>query len=109
VPVERHGQVIGVKQDQLDEYIKAHSQVWPGVLNKIKECNISNYSIFQRGDFLFSYYEYIGIDYASDMAKMAAHDETKKWWDFVGPMQEPLKDRKEGEWWAEMRSVFHMD
>jgi len=25
------------------------------------------------------------------------------------PMQEPLATRKEGEWWAEMEEVFHLD
>jgi hypothetical protein len=24
-------------------------------------------------------------------------------------MQEPLATRKEGEWWAEMEEVFHLD
>jgi L-rhamnose mutarotase len=25
------------------------------------------------------------------------------------PMQEPLSTRKDGEWWAEMEEVFHLD
>jgi len=25
------------------------------------------------------------------------------------PMQEPLPTRKQGEWWAEMEEVFHLD
>jgi L-rhamnose mutarotase len=25
------------------------------------------------------------------------------------PMQEPLSTRKQGEWWAEMEEVFHLD
>jgi L-rhamnose mutarotase len=25
------------------------------------------------------------------------------------PMQRPLETRKEGEWWAEMEEVFHID
>jgi L-rhamnose mutarotase len=25
------------------------------------------------------------------------------------PMQEPLPTRKEGEWWATMEEVFHLD
>jgi L-rhamnose mutarotase len=40
---------------------------------------------------------------------MAAHAKTREWWAVVGHMQEPLKTRKSGEWWAEMEEVFHLD
>lgn len=43
------------------------------------------------------------------MAKMAAHGKTQDWWAMIGPMQEPLETRKDGEWWAEMDEVFHLD
>jgi len=43
------------------------------------------------------------------MAKMAAHPKTQEWWAIMKPMQEPLETRKDGEWWAEMEEVFHLD
>ena len=43
------------------------------------------------------------------MAKMAADPKTQEWWDIMMPMQEPRSTRKEGEWWAEMEEVFHLD
>jgi len=27
----------------------------------------------------------------------------------MGPMQRPLETRSEGEWWASMEEVFHVD
>ena len=75
----------------------------------IKECNISNYSIYNFGELLFSYYEYTGDDYKADMDKMAADPKTQEWWDLVMPFQQPLEERKEGEWWAEMEEVYHLD
>ena len=44
--VKRFGQVIGVKPEAYDEYVKAHAAVWPSILAKIAECNIRNYSIY---------------------------------------------------------------
>ena len=35
----------------------------------IGECNIANYSIYLKDDLLFSYFEYHGSDFRSDMAK----------------------------------------
>lgn len=112
--MKRYGWIIGVKEDKIDEYKKLHAAVWPEVLDMIKQCNISNYSIYLRKlpdgrNYLFSYLEYTGSDFAADMAKMAADPMTQKWWDFCTPCQEPLPDKVEGEWWADMEEVFHCD
>ena len=105
----RHGQLIKLKPGVLDSYTKYHSEVWPGVLKKITECNIRNYSIFHKDGFLFAYFEYIGDDFAADSQKMADDPLTQEWWDIMMPMQEPLDTRREGEWWAEMDELFHLD
>ena len=112
--MKRYGAVIEVKADKLDEYKRLHAAVWPGVLALIKACNLQNYSIYLRkmpdGKFyLFSYFEYVGSDFVSDMAKMAAAPETQRWWAVCMPCQEPLPDRSQGEWWAGMEEVFHQD
>jgi len=105
--MQRHGSVIRVRPDRLAEYKKCHEKVWPDVLAMIKKCHIRNYSIYYKDGFLFSYFEYMGKDYAADMAKMAADPKTQEWWAYVKPMQEPLATRQDGEWWAEMEEVFH--
>ena len=50
-----------------------------------------------------------GSDFAADMAKMAADSITQKWWDVCMPCQDPLPNKAEGEWWADMEEVFHAD
>ena len=107
--MKRYGMVIGVKQEKIDEYKKLHAAVWPDVLKKITECNIRNYSIFLKDNFLFSYFEYIGNDFKADMDLMAADPATQKWWDVCKPCQQPFVSRSEGEWWANMEEVFHQD
>lgn len=105
----RYGQVIGLKPNQIEEYERIHAHVWPEVLAMIRACNMRNYSIFRHGTQLFAYFEYVGEDFAADMARMAADPKTQSWWKVTDPMQEPLPDRQEGAWWAAMREVFHTD
>lgn len=107
--MKRFGQVIGIKPERIEEYTRLHADVWPGVLAKIHECNMRNYSIFRYHDTLFAYFEYIGDDYEGDMAKIAADETTQEWWAVCGPMQNPVEDRAEGEWWKTIEEVFHTD
>jgi L-rhamnose mutarotase len=53
--------------------------------------------------------EYTGDDLKGDMAKLAADPIIKEWWKHTDPLQSPVPTRKEGEWWASMEEVFHMD
>jgi L-rhamnose mutarotase len=107
--MKRYGSVIKVKPEAIEEYRRYHAAVWPAVLERIRKCNIRNYSIFLKDDFLFGYFEYHGSDYKADMAKMAADPKTQEWWAVMMPMQRPLETRNPGEWWAEMEEVFHVD
>ena len=107
--MKRYGQVIGLKPGAKEEYVRQHANVWPEVLSMIHQCNIRNYSIFLKDDKLYAYFEYVGENFEADMAKMAADPKTQEWWAIMGPMQQPLETRKEGEWWANMEEVFHTD
>lgn len=107
--MQRFGQTIKLKPEGAAEYIKLHAMAWPAVLRMIKECNISNYSIFIKDNVLFAYFEYDGDDFDRDMAKMAADEVTQKWWATVKPLMDPLETRNHGEFWADMEEIFHLD
>jgi len=107
--LKRVGSVIKVKPEKLEEYKRLHKNVWPEVLEMIKECNIQNYSIYYKDGYLFSYFEYVGDNYEKDMEKMSQHKKTQEWWTVCKPCQIPLETRKDDEWWAEMEEVFHLD
>jgi L-rhamnose mutarotase len=112
--VERYGMVIGVKPEKIEYYKELHAAAWPGILAKIKECHIRNYSIYlreiEKGQYLlFSYFEYTGDDFAADMARMAADPETRRWWAETDPCQSPIPTRGEKEFWSRMEEVFHTD
>ena len=107
--MERYGQVIRVKPEMLEKYKALHAAPWPEVNAMIKACNIENYSIFHRDGYLFACFEYVGDNYAADMAKMAADPVTQKWWDECMPCQNPVESASKGEWWANMDEVYHLD
>jgi L-rhamnose mutarotase len=105
----RYGSVLRLHPASIEAYKRYHAQVWPEVLATIRSCNIRNYSIYLKDEFLFAYFEYHGMDYEADMAKMAADPKTQQWWSIMMPMQKPIETRKPGEWWASMEEVFHTD
>jgi len=111
--VMRVGQVIGLRPEKKDYYIQLHANTWPGVLKRIRDSNIRNYSIYlaelDGKLYLFSYYEYIGDDYEADMAKIAADPETQRWWKETDPCQIRLPGTPEGKWWKPIPEVFHTD
>ena len=107
--MKRYGSVIKVRPGKLAEYTALHAAVWPEVLDMINKCNIQNYSIYHKDGYLFSYFEYIGDDFETDMARMAADPKTQQWWSLCKPCHEPLETRKQGEWWADMDEVFHCE
>lgn len=104
--MRRFGQVAKLKPDMIEEYDQLHATVWPEVLKVIKKCNLQNYSIYRRGDELFAYFEYTGANYDADMAQMASDPAMRSWWTHTHPcfMQE-----KEGEFYTDMKELFHID
>jgi len=96
--VQRYASVLGIPKENRERYEELHAAVWPEVLEQIK-----------YGELLFSYFEYVGDDFDGDMAKMAEDPATQKWWDINKPLQRPLPDRAEGEWWTSIPEIFHTD
>lgn len=107
--MKRYGQVIRIKADKETYYRKLHANVWSSVKNTIRECNITNYSIFIRDGLLFAYFEYVGENFDKDMKKMSEDPETKRWWAETSPCQEPIETHAQGEWWVNMEEVFYME
>ena len=108
----RYGMITGVKPEKLEYYKQLHAKPWPKVINKIRECNIQNYSIYiQKIDeqyYLFSYFEYIGNNFDKDMQTMAADTVTQRWWKETDPCQLPLPEAlSKHQIWTGMEEVFH--
>jgi len=106
--MQRYGSVVRLRPEHEEEYIRLHADVWPAVRAQITASNITNYSIFLRDGYLFSYFEYVGDDFDADMAAMAEDPETQRWWAVCTPCQERLPTAADGEQWSPMTEVFHL-
>ena len=107
--IRRFGQRINLRPESIEAYERLHAAPWPGVVDQIRRSNIRNYTIFRDGTDLFASFDYVGDDFAADMAAMAADPETQRWWALTDAMQEPLPDREPGSWWKTLREIFHVD
>lgn len=107
--MKRFGQVSRAKTaESLAQYKSYHANPIPGVNEMIKACNLQNYTIYNIGEYLFTYYEYVGNDYEADMAKMAADPTTQKWWDLVIPLMDQFEIHGDGIW-SDMEEIYHLN
>ncbi len=106
--MKRFGQIIAVNPNDIDEYERLHAEPPRDVLEILSANNITNYSIYRHRTMLFQYFEYHGSDFDQDMKTIAASRVTQKWWDICKPLQQPLPDRADGEWWLDMPEIFHL-
>ena len=111
--MQRFGNIIKLKPEKYEEYKVLHANVWPEVLAMIEACNICNYTIYHWNGYLFSHFEYMGADLATDMARMAQDPKTREWWALCDPCQQPVEGNSsgslEGNWWIGMEELFHQD
>ena len=113
-PPRRFASVTGLRPEKAARYRELHGKPWPGVIAKLKECGIRNYSIHVKEidgkPYLFSYFEYTGRDFPADMKKMADDPETGRWWKETDPCQAPLPDAAaKGKIWSDAEEVFYME
>jgi L-rhamnose mutarotase len=115
-------QTVRLRPSSLQAYKECHAAVWPAVLQQIKDCNISDYSIYLDDSTLgptgyytlFATMKYDGADFAADMEKMKASPEVRRWWEMTDAMQETLVEGSKGStdskgWWKELEEVFRCE
>jgi len=91
----------------VDEYEKAHQQVWPQLLAKLKEVGISHYSIFRRGLDLFLVMNVSDFERAWEILDK---DPTNlRWQAEMTRFFEPITGLAPGERFAMMKEVFYME
>ncbi|KAJ5950580.1 Dimeric alpha-beta barrel [Penicillium vulpinum] len=111
----RFAQIVHLKPSAVAAYKECHANVWPEILQKIRDCNIIDYSIFFDNDrTLFASFKYIGTDYEADMKRMASLPKMKEWWAMTDGMQESLIPGALGSaegpgWWKPLEEVFRTE
>lgn len=80
--MEKYAWKATVKDGCLDEYRKRHNEIWPELVQVLKDAGISNYTIWNVDNELFGYYECEkGADFAAKV--QAESPVVDKWNEFM--------------------------
>ncbi|MFC1996898.1 L-rhamnose mutarotase [Chloroflexota bacterium] len=106
--MQRVGFVLKVKPERLDDYKERHKQVWPEMLDALRETGWHNYSLFLREDgMLFGYLE--TPDFEKALAGMANKDVNARWQAEMAPFFEALEGQRPDEGMLQLEEVFHLE
>lgn len=106
--MQRVGFVLKVKQDRLAQYKVRHQQVWPEMLEALRETGWHNYSLFLREDgLLFGYLE--TPDFEKALAGMAGKEVNARWQADMAPFFESLEGRRPDEGLLQLEEIFHLE
>jgi L-rhamnose mutarotase len=101
---QRTAFVLRVRPEKIDEYIRAHEDVWPEMLDALRGAGIRNYTIFRDGNRMFGYFE--ADDLAAAERYLAEQDVSTRWQD---AMAELLEERVPDAGPPSLQEVFRLD
>lgn len=81
---QRAAFVLRVKPDRIDEYVEAHANVWPEMLDALRKAGIRNYTIFRSGTDVFGYFESDDLERAA--AYMESQEVNARWQDAMAAL-----------------------
>ena len=84
--VQRTAFVLRVRPDKIEEYVRAHREVWPEMLAALRSAGIRNYTIFRDGDQMFGYFE--ADDLAAAGHHLAQQEVSTRWQDAMAELLE---------------------
>ena len=107
--MKRVGFLLKVKPDKLEEYKRHHAQVWPDMLQALRDAGWHNYSLFVRDDgLLFGYFE-TPESLQTAQARMVEHVVNTRWQGFMAPFFESPNNARPDEMFVELTEIFHLD
>ena len=101
---QRSAFVLRVRPDKLDEYVAAHREVWPEMLDALRSAGIRNYTIFRSGNEMFGYFE--ADDIAAAAEAMESQEVNARWQD---AMAELLDERVPDAGPPALEEIFRLD
>jgi L-rhamnose mutarotase len=100
--------LLKVRPEKVEEYKARHAQVWPEMLDALRETGWRNYSLFLRPDgLLVGYLE--AEDFEKCVAGMKDHPVNARWQAEMSPFFEALAEGSADDNMAPLAQVFHLD
>ena len=105
--MKRIGFQFKIRQERLAEYKEHHKQVWPDMLQALRESGWHHYTLFMRPDGqIFGYFE-TEQSLSVAQAKMAATEVNTRWQEFMAPFTD--SNARPDETFLELAEYFHLD
>jgi L-rhamnose mutarotase len=105
--MERVCFLLRVRADRLDEYHARHREVWPEMLDALRQAGWRNYSLFLRGDgLLVGYLECEEFDAAR--AAMESSEVNARWQAEMAPFFELPGGERPDTGLERLEEVFHL-
>lgn len=105
--MNRIGFQFKIQKDRIEEYKKIHQNVWPEMLQALREAGWHHYTLFMREDGLvFGYFE-SEQTLAEAQAKMAEKEVNTRWQEFMSPFTDEGARPDEG--FVELEEYFHLE
>jgi L-rhamnose mutarotase len=106
--MQRVGFRLQVIPGMMDEYVRRHEQVWPEMLDALRETGWTNYSLFlDRSDgALFGYFETPNLEKAK--SGMASREINEKWQAEMAPFFVALEGKRPDEGFLQLEEVFYL-
>jgi L-rhamnose mutarotase len=101
---ERSAFVLHVRPDKIDEYVAAHANVWPEMLDALRNAGIRNYSIFRDDTRVFGYFESDDLERAAEY--LAAQPVCTRWQDAMAVL---LEERVPESGAPPLQEIFRLD
>jgi L-rhamnose mutarotase len=100
--------LLKVRPEKIEEYKQRHAQVWPEMLEALRETGWRNYSLFLRPDgLLIGYLE--TPDFKKALAAMKNHPVNARWQAEMTPFFESMSDGAADDNMLPLAEVFHLD
>jgi len=105
--MKRVGFQFKVRPDRLAEYKEHHKNVWPEMLESLRESGWHNYTLFMRADgWIFGYFE-TDESLQTAQSKMAAKAVNTRWQEFMSAFMDA--NARPDETFIELEEYFHLD
>lgn len=102
----RKGFLMKVNPDSHEEYKKRHDEIWPELVETLKEHGAHNYSIFLDKD-INQLFAYVEIENEERWNAIANTEVCRRWWAYMKDIMPSNSDNSPVS--VELKSVFYME
>ena len=95
-----------IREGTEDEYKRRHDEIWPELVEAIKDSGFENYSLFRTGTTIVAYVE-CNPDVATAFAKLGPNEANTRWSEWFEDVIVSLVDEN-GELYR-IEEVWHLD